>query len=273
MTKDDCNKFFEENNLDFSRCDTMKNCICLLILVSLALALSGCTSFDKVAAEKRLATENPIVQTTGSSLAKPFKLGILLDFETADSSGEYRRDWSWDDYEKKMVSSYADSLVKEGGVSEYFFIPEGNMPLQDLNAVMRKASENKADALLVIRGVINVNKYMNFFGILDPTIIGALVLPGSNMDVTLLAHLDLWDLKNQKPLISLKSDGIQKDFGTTLFIRTNSANTENAVGNVKVDTLRKLLIDFKKKISEIRFQAAPPPYPKSEQLPGLPEGK
>ncbi|MCX6984640.1 MAG: hypothetical protein NT118_07805 [Lentisphaerae bacterium] len=252
----------------------MKFPIFPLGLALLAVALSGCTSFDRVAAEKRLAAENPeIVQPTDSSLAKPFKLGILLDLETADSSGEYRRDWSWDDYEKKMVSSYADSLVKEGGVSEYFFIPEQDMPLQDLNAVMKKAAENKTDALLTIRGVINVNKYMNFFGILDFTIIGALVLPGSNMDVALLAHLDLWDLKNQKPLISLKSDGIQKDFGTTLFIRTNFANTENAVGNVKVDTLRKLLIDFKKKITEIRFQAAPPPSPKSEQLPGLPEGK
>jgi hypothetical protein len=251
----------------------MKFSICLLILVSLALALSSCTSFDKVAAEKRLAAANPdIIQTTDSSLAKPFKLGILLDLETADSSGEYRRLWGWDDYEKNMVTSYADSLVREGGISEFFFIPEQDMPLKDLNAVMRKAAENKADALLIIRGVINVNKSMNFFGILDFTIIGALVLPGSNMDVTLLAHLDLWDLKNQKSLISLKSDGIQKDFGTTLFIRTNSANTENVVNSVKIDTLRKLLIDFKKKIAGLRFQTAPPPYPKSE-LPGLPNGK
>ncbi|MFA6568862.1 MAG: hypothetical protein WCS96_11670 [Victivallales bacterium] len=86
------------------------------------------------------------------------------------------------------------------------------------------------------------------------------------MDVTILVHLDLWDLKNKTTLISLKSDGIQKGFGTTLFIRTNSANTENAVSDVKIDTLRTLLIDFKKKIAGIRFQPAPPPYPKSEQL-------
>ena len=252
----------------------MINSISIPAFVLLALALSGCASFDKVAAEKRLSAANQEkVQSSGAPLEKPFKLGILLDLETADSSGEYHRNWSWDDYEKNMVVSYADSLVKEGSVSEYFFIPEGDMPLQDLNAAMKKAAENKADALLTVRGVINVNKYINPIGILDPTIIGALVLPGSNMDVTILVHLDLWDLKNQKPLISLKSEGMQKDFGTTLFIRTNSANTENAVSDVKIDTLRKMLIDFKKKFAGIRFMAVPPPYPKSEQLPGLQGGK
>lgn len=255
---------------------TVKDSNCFLSgLVILALSMSGCASFDKAAAEKRLSTTNPaaIVQPSATSLIKPFKLGILLDLETTDSPGEYHRVWSWDDTEKKMVVSYADSLVKEGGVSEYFFIPEQNVPLQDLNAAMKIASANGADGMLTIRGVINVNKYINFFGILDPTIIGALVLPGSNMDVSILVHLDLWDLKNQKPIISLKADGIQKDVGTTLFIRTNSANTENAVTDVKTDTLRTLLIDFKKKFAEIKFQAVPPPYPKNEQLPGPPSTK
>ncbi len=252
----------------------MKKSNFITAAVLLALIFPGCTSFDKVAAEKRLsATDTLIIQPASTSIAKPHRLGILLDLETTDSPGEYHRNWTWDDTERKMVSSYADSLVKEGGISEYFFIPEDNSPIQDLNSVMKKASENKADALLTIRGVINVNKYINPIGVLDPTIIGALMLPGSNMDVAILVHLDLWDLKNQKPLISLKADGIQKDTGTTLFIRTNSKNTENAVNDVKIDTLRTLLIDFKKKFSGIRFQSVPPPYPKNEQLPQASDGK
>ena len=252
----------------------MKKLICIQGLILLAVALSGCTSFDKVAAEKRLAAASmEKAQSADTSLEKPFNMGILLDLETTDSPGEYRRKWNWDDYEKNMVASYADSLVKEGAVSRYFFIPELNMPLQDLDAAMKRAADNGADALLTVRGVINVNKYMNVFGILDPTIIGAMVLPGSNMDVSVIVHLDLWDLKSGQLLVSLKSDGIQKDFGTTLFIRTNSANTENAVSCVKVDTLRKLLIDFKKKFAGIRFQSVPPPNPKGEQLPGLTGGK
>ena len=245
----------------------MKKSICISCFALITLALSGCTSFDKAAEEKRLSFANSaIIQPVNTSLAKPFRLGILLDLETTDSLGEYHRRWSWDDTDKRMVSSYADSLVKEGGISEYFFIPEENMPIQDLKTTMKKAAEDKADALLIVRGVINVNKYMNPFGILDPTIIGALILPGSNMDVTILVHLDLWNLKNQKLLISLKADSIQRDTGTTLFIRTNSVNTENAVNDVKIDSLRMLLIDFKKKFASIRFQSEPPPYPNSELL-------
>lgn len=244
-------------------------------IVILALTLSACTSFDEVSAEKRLSAVNPdiIAQPAGTSLPKPLKLAILLDLETTDSPGEYHRKWSWDDTEKKMVVSYADSLVKEGAVSEYFFIPENDTPLQDFNSVMKKAADNKADAILTVRGIINVNKYINPIGILDPTIIGALILPGSNMDVIILVHLDLWDLKSQKSIVSLKSDGIQKDTGTTLFIRTNSKNTENAVNDVKIAALRTLLIDFKKKFAGLRFQAVPPPYPKSEKVPALPDGK
>jgi hypothetical protein len=242
------------------------------ILVLFAIALSGCSSFDKFKAERRLSAEYPIFHPAATSIAKPFKLGILLDLETADSSGEYHRYWNWGDTEKRMVSSYADSLVKEGAVSGYFFITNQDLPLNDLNAVMEKTSGTGADALLTVRGVINVNKYINPIGILDLTIIGALVLPGSNMDVTLLSRLALWDLKAHKPLISLESDGIKKDCSTTIFIRTNSANTENAVNTVKIETLRKLFIDFKKDFAGIKFQAVPPPYPKSEQ-PGLPSAK
>jgi hypothetical protein len=238
----------------------MKKLICIQGLILLTLAFSGCASFDRLAAEKRLASANPeIVRPTDTSLAKPFKLGILLDLETADSSGEYKRVWNWDDTEEKMVSSYADSLVKEGGVSKYFFIPEQDRPLQDLGEAMKTASENGADALLTVRGVINVSKYINPLGILDPTIIGALVLPGSNMDVTILVRLELWDMKSRKSLISIKSDSVKRDVNTTLFIRTNSANTENAVKAVKVEAIRTLLIDFKKRFAGIRFQPAPPP--------------
>lgn len=74
-------------------------------------------------------------------------------------------------------------------------------------------------------------------------------------------------------MVTSYADGIQKDAGTALFIRTNSKNTENAVSDVKIDTLRRLLIDFKKKFSGIRFQSVPPPYPKGEQVPVLPDGK
>jgi len=253
--------------------NTMKKLICIKAVVLFAIALSGCTSFDRFAAEKRLSSANiGIIQRTGTALAKPLKLGILLDLETVDSDGEYHRKWRWDDTDKRMVCSYADSLVKEGAVSGYFFIAEQDAPLQDLNAVLANARENGAEALLSIRGVISVEKYMNPFGILDPTIIGALVLPGSTLDVTLLARLDLRDLKSHKTLFSLKSEDRRQNFNTTFFIRTNAANTENAVSEVKTDTLRNLLIDFKKEFARIGFQPYPS-NPENEKLPTLPDGK
>ena len=55
-----------------------------LIFGLAVVLLSGCaTSFDRIAAEKRLNTVNlDKIQSADSTLKKPFKLGIFADLET-----------------------------------------------------------------------------------------------------------------------------------------------------------------------------------------------
>lgn len=214
-----------------------------------AIFLSGCvTSFDKTAAEKRLTTVNlDKIQSSETALKRPFKLGIFADLETVNSSDEYRKDWKWSQTDRRMISSYADSLVKEGYVSGYFFIPDENLSIQDMNAIFREAEKNGAEGVLTVRGIIKVNRYLNPVALLDPTIIGAMWFPGSNRDAVVLAHLDLWNMKNRESLISLKSDCTRKTTGPTLFIKT-----EVPVNEAKSETMRSLLIEFKKKCTGLK---------------------
>lgn len=211
--------------------------------------LSGCvTRFDKIAAERRIDNVNlEKLQCSDATLKKPFKLGIFACLETVNSSDEYSKEWKWNQSDMKMISSYADSLVKEGYVSEYFFIAEENLSLQDMNAIFREADKRGANGVLTVRGIIKVNRYLNPVALLDPTIIGAMWFPGSNRDAVILAHLDFWNMKNREALISLKSDCTRKTSGPTFFIKT-----EEPVNDAKSETLRSLLIEFKKKCTGLK---------------------
>ncbi|HCE45406.1 MAG TPA: hypothetical protein DET40_17850 [Lentisphaeria bacterium] len=212
--------------------------------------LTGCaTSFDKISAEKRLNTINlDKGQIADAQLKKPFKLAIFADLETVDGATDFYESWDWSQIERKMISSYADDLKKEGYVSEYFFIPDQELSIQDINSIMQEAGSRGADALVAIRGIIKVNRYMNPAALLDPTIIGALWLPGSNRDVMVLSHLDMWNMKSREALISVKSDCIKKDVAPTLLI-----STADTVNEAKTDGLRSLLMQFKKKIHALKM--------------------
>ncbi|MFZ2653816.1 MAG: hypothetical protein WAX69_02770 [Victivallales bacterium] len=222
----------------------------LLSVIIIIALLAGCsTSFDKISAEKRLNTVNlDRVQAADAPLKKPFKLAIFTDLETVDASNDFYESWDWSQTERKMISSYADDLKKEKYVSEYFFIPDQEHSLQDMKSIMKEAESKGADALVTIRGIIKVNKYMNPSALLDPTIIGALWLPGSNRDVMLLSHLDMWNMKSKEAVISVKSDFIEKDVAPTLLI-----NTVDTVNLVKTESLRELLMQFKKKITSLKL--------------------
>ncbi len=222
----------------------------ILTVVLSVCFITGCaTSFDKLSAEKRLDDMNlDKTQIVDSALKKPIKLAIFADLETVDSSDEYYESWDWDQIERKMIESYADDLRKDGIVSEYFFIPEQSLSIQDMNGIMKEAESKGADALLSIRGIIKVNIYFNAAALLDPTIIGALWLPGSHRDVMILSHLDMWNIKKKEALISVKSDCIKKATGPTLLI-----STLEVVNEAKRESLRNLLISFKKKISTLKI--------------------
>ncbi len=219
-------------------------------ILSIAI-LSGCaTSFDKLSAEKRLSSINvERIEAADASLKKPFKLAIFADMETVESSDEYYESWDWNQTENKLIESYAEDIKKQGVVSSYFIIPEQGHSIQDISSVMKEAESNGADALLAIRGIVKVNWYMNPAALLDPTIIGALWLPGSNRDAMMLSHLDMWNLKNHEVVIAVKADCIRKNVAPTFFI-----STAKTVDEVKIESLRKLLIEFRSKVTKMKME-------------------
>jgi len=221
-----------------------------IILALLLIYLSGCTTgFNREAAERRLADVNlDRVSSSPNTLKIPLKVAVYADMETMTRSGQFEDRWIWSTGDMQLIASYLDNLVELKYLSEYFIIPDDNQhSMQDINYLIGEAKKHDVDALLTLRGVIKVNKYLNPAAILDLTIIGACLFPGSNRDATLLVYMNLWNVKDNDCILTVKGEGEKKISEPTFLI-----DTQDAVDAVKYDTLRQVLSEFKKRCREIK---------------------
>ncbi len=222
----------------------------LVSIVSL-LFMSGCMSaYDRNAAEERLekvTLDNEIVQKR-SIIRMPIKVAVYIDMETMDSDGNFEETWDWDRVNRNLILSYLDNLEELGYISDYFLIPDSpDFAMQDINYLVGEADKQNADVLLTLRGVIWVHSYLNPSAILNLTIICGWLVPGSNRDAVLQVRMDLWNVKGKDCILTVKGEG-----ATKLSMPTFLINTEDAVDQVKRDTLRKVLPEFRKRCREIK---------------------
>ncbi|HBC87464.1 MAG TPA: hypothetical protein DCZ94_10955 [Lentisphaeria bacterium] len=220
-----------------------------LLFALTILLMSGCIiGFDRDAAERRLADVNlDNVDANPNLMRMPLKVAVFADLENMSSSGEFDETWDWSSGDKNLIISYLDNLVELKYLSEYVIIPDDDISQQDINVVIEKAQALNADALLTLRGVIKVNKYFNPAAILDLTIIGACLFPGSNREAFLIVYMNLWNVKEKDCVLTVKGEGTKKISEPTFLI-----DTQDAVDSVKRDTLRKILAEFKKRCREIK---------------------
>ncbi|MEI6424958.1 MAG: hypothetical protein WCP55_22285, partial [Lentisphaerota bacterium] len=230
----------------------MKNIfnIAVIIFALLPPFLSGCTiTYDKLAAENRL--EKVILDDISSKpniIKTPLKVALFCDMETMNSPEEFVKSWNWNMGDKKLVISYLENLEELGYISEYYVIPHNlGSSMQDINHLINEARKMDADVLITLRGIIKVNRYFNPVAILDLTLLGACLFPGSNCDAILLAHMDMWNVKDRDCILTVTADGIKRISEPTFLIEP-----DDAVSPVMRETLRKVLAEFKKRCREIK---------------------
>ncbi|MFZ2657115.1 MAG: hypothetical protein WAX69_19430 [Victivallales bacterium] len=213
--------------------------------------LAGCMStYDRGAVENRLesVTLDNEVDQKRSIVYMPIKVAVFIDMETMDADGNFEENWDWGRGDKKLVISYLDNLEELGYIKDYFVIPDSpDFTMQDINYLIGEAGKQNADVLLTLRGVIWVNSYLNPSAIFNLTILGAWLVPGSNRDAILKVNMDLWNVKGRDCILTVKGEGVCRLSRPTLLI-----DTEEAVDQVKRDTLHKVLPEFKKRCREIK---------------------
>jgi len=222
-----------------------------LVIPALALLfLTGCTmGYDKDAAEGRLekiTLDN--VSQKPNTIRTPLKVAAFSDMETMISSDRFVETLDWSSGDKKLVGSYLENLQELGYISDVFVIPDApDFSMNDINYLINEAKKQDADVLITVRGIIKVNRYFNPAAILDLTILGACLFPGSNCDALLLVHMDMWNVKDKDCILTVYGEGIKRISEPTFLIEP-----DDAIVPVRRDTIRKVLAEFKKRCREIK---------------------
>ncbi len=222
-----------------------------LVIPAMALLfLVGCaTGYDKAAAENRLkkiTLDN--VSQKPNTIKTPLKVALFADMETMNSPEQFEETWDWSSGDKKLIISYLVNLQELGYISDYFIIPDApGFSMQDINYLINEAGKQDADVLITLRGIIKVNRYFNPAAILNITVLGACLFPGSNCDALLLVDMDMWNVKGKDCVLAVKGEGIKRISEPTFLLEP-----DDAIIPVRRDTLRKVLAEFKKRCRDIK---------------------
>jgi rhombotail lipoprotein len=174
------------------------------LFVLIAIILSSCSQgFDRGRLQKSslpLQVNDPVIKETSElrpQLKFPMRLAVILLSEDT-----YRADWRWTEQDKEAFDKWGLELLKAGIVKSVFIIPSMFIPhdedgrYQTIREYRRAAATHGADALLVVRGVSDVDSYLNPSSIFYLTIVGAFLVPGSHKDALFMIQGGLIDVNN-----------------------------------------------------------------------------
>jgi hypothetical protein len=144
-----------------------------------------------------------------SQLSRPFRLGIYC-LPPGNPGGEYRRhslDWDWNEGDKEKILGAVEKLKLQGIVSEAVFISDSLVPDKNTEAIRFVAAQHGLDAVLVVRGILNLDSSTNALAPLYIFFITGVFVPGNELDAHFISHAALWDVRNGFLYLSVETEG------------------------------------------------------------------
>ncbi len=120
----------------------------------------------------------------------------------------------WGKEERETVREAARKLKEKGVVSDVFVIPQHLVQLygeNDATAVRERirlaAARHQSDAVLIVRGVSDVDSYVNPLSLLYGKIVGLWIVPGTHQESLFLVDATLWDVRNDFLYANFTAEG------------------------------------------------------------------
>ncbi len=219
-------------------------------LISLTLFVSGCASkgFNRGALQDQIGVKSPVVAdkdikevlSRKSNLPKPFKLAIY--FKKPDASDFKSPKWRWSDKDKDLILDAATELKSENLISDVFPILGSLVEGNDLKSIRVAAAKHGADAVLVIDGAGEIDKYINNWGWTYILLAPALFVPGSEADTLFMSSAAMWDVRNEFLYLSAEAEGKTNETHIALFGEKDEMRFEKAktasLSNLKTEITR-----------------------------------
>lgn len=153
---------------------------------------------DQIAATKPEFNNSEIKDAFNKkpNLPKAFKLAVYFKSPSRLNNSS-SAEWRWTEQDKAILESVAADLKKDGVVSDVFPIVSSLVGDEDLRSLRLAAAKHQADALLVISGAGQTDRYINKLGWTYALILPVLFIPGSEADTLFVSNAALWDVRNE----------------------------------------------------------------------------
>jgi hypothetical protein len=121
------------------------------------------------------------------------------------------------------MESWATALKNEGIASDVMLMSDLFVPDSHLKDLRVAAARHGADALFVIKGASQRDSYMNPAAVMNLTVVGGFLVPGSHCDALFVMQGGLVDVGNGFIYASVESEGQGKIVRPTFIIEDKDA--------------------------------------------------
>ncbi len=225
----------------------------IVVVIALGHLVGACASprgFDRgellsSVSPEALVTEEEIqrVLDLKPQLPRRFKLGLYF---TQPKSRHWASGWNWLPADKESFLDIGKSLEQQGLVSETVFVSTATASDEKLKSIRLAAARHGLDAVLVLSGVSDVDRYNNSLGPVYALLVTALFVPGTVVDGLFVSHAGLWDVRNGFLYASVEADGKASSTGPAAFVSEDDVVTE-----AKADSLQTLATAIQKRIENL----------------------
>ncbi len=134
----------------------------------------------------------------------------------------------------------------------------------NLTDIRQAAALQGADAVLVLNGVTDIDRYQNVAAALYITIVGTYIIPGTHIDSLFIMNGALWDVRNQYLYLTAESEGLGSTLGPISLVKSKPA-----ISTAKKNAVESFRPEFLKRMKSLKAQqaVANPPGPPKPSFP------
>ena len=181
-------------------------------------------------------------------LPKPFRLGVL--FKQARTE-RYARGWSWQPEDKEALLQAGENLKRAGVVSDVAWVSAAIAGSDELKAIRLAEAQHGADAVLIVGGVAETDRYNNVLGPSYALLVTPFFVPGTVIDGLFVAQAALWDVRNGFLYASSEVDARSRITRPAYFARE-----PDAIARAKRDAVEKLAADVERRVRSLAVEPA-----------------
>lgn len=195
----------------------MRKYLVLLLMVTITACASS-RGFDRSDLRNQM-TDQRVVTEEDIRKALELKPQLPIPFKLAIYFAPPKSSWKWLAEDKDKLLEIGRELKNKQVVSEVFVIAGSIAEGTDNEAIRLAAARAGADAVLIITGISDVDRYNNILGPLYILLITGFFVPGTEADALVMIDGNMWDVRNQYLYLSVEADATVKKTRPTFLVQ------------------------------------------------------